>query len=108
MQKAYECESARPEWVEQIPRPGAGIPESRFRASPCDLELERQVKNFRFRIPRQHFLFTLLHIFKISFPPVFLNRYPRAFSDFPTYDRRAKQEAQSQVSTDPFASFGTE
>jgi hypothetical protein len=75
MQKACECESARPDSeLNRFQDPARAIqnPDSAPRPAICiDLELERQVKNFRFRIPRQHFLFTLLHIFKISSPRCF-------------------------------------
>jgi hypothetical protein len=88
-----------------LTRTGAGHPESRFRALPCDFELERQLRISDSEIPRQHFLFTLLHIFIISFPPVFLTVTPEPFQIF---RRTIAARAQSQVSTDPFASFGTE
>ena len=35
--------------VEQIPRTGSGLPDSRFRASPWDLEIVRQNTNSKFR-----------------------------------------------------------
>jgi hypothetical protein len=109
MQKACECESARPERGDsglnrfQDPARAFQNPDSAPRPAIWNLKDKLRMSDSETALS----VYAPAHL-QNQLPPVFLNSYPGAFSDFPTYDRRAKQEAQSQVSTDPFASFGTE